>query len=151
MVIENTRETQAAYNLISNNCQTYALRLLDAIKADGDCKFPTTNDVYSRLFGPGKVMDLFTPMEGTEAQGQGGENAVSAAENIMAHETTQLDAHMPPVPVQEVPQPQAEMVDAVVAGETRERGEVDGEENGEESKEGKKKPGFFARMLRKKE
>ncbi|TDZ53804.1 hypothetical protein CTRI78_v006749 [Colletotrichum trifolii] len=58
-VIQSIRERQPAYNLITNNCQTYALQLLDAIKVDGHKDFGTTLAVYERLTGSGKVMDLF--------------------------------------------------------------------------------------------
>lgn len=58
-VIQNIRSTRPGYNLISNNCQTYVLQLLDAIQASQDKQFGTTLAVYERLFGSGKVADLF--------------------------------------------------------------------------------------------
>lgn len=58
-VIQNIRTTRPGYNLISNNCQTYVLQLLDAIQVSQDKEFGTTLAVYERLFGSGKVADLF--------------------------------------------------------------------------------------------
>lgn len=93
-VIAQIREKTAAYNLISNNCQTYALRLLDAIKADGSNHFPTTLNVYETLTGPGRVVDLFKPIEtGTVETGE----AVSNAQACMNQHTTRLDTHGPAV------------------------------------------------------
>ena len=89
-MIASIRGERPAYNLITNNCQTYALQLLDAIKVGGQKEFATTAAVYDRLFGPGKVMDLFAkPPDGQEiAQGQ---NSVSLAQQVMDQNTTQLD------------------------------------------------------------
>lgn len=78
------------YNLISNNCQTYALQLLDAIKAGGGHRFPTTLAVWKQLLGPGKVEDLFNPGNLPEVEGP---DTVSAAQKVMDAETTQLDSH----------------------------------------------------------
>ncbi|KAF4119598.1 hypothetical protein GMORB2_4507, partial [Geosmithia morbida] len=58
--IENIRQTAPAYNLITNNCQTYTLHLLDAIKSEGHPEFGTTKAIYDRMFGPGQVKDLFS-------------------------------------------------------------------------------------------
>lgn len=58
-VIHQIRSTRPGYNLISNNCQTYVLQLLDAIRVSQVKEFATTLDVYQRLFGSGKVSDLF--------------------------------------------------------------------------------------------
>lgn len=103
-VIAQIREKQPAYNLISNNCQTYALRLLDAIKADGPTQFPTTHEVYKALVGPGAVLDLFKPDDATAEQpppppGQAGqqpadqpkpEESVSMAQKLMNQYTSLL-------------------------------------------------------------
>ncbi|KAL0934467.1 uncharacterized protein CTRU02_211266 [Colletotrichum truncatum] len=67
-VIQSIRERQPAYNLITNNCQTYALELLDAIKVDGQKDFGTTLAVYERLTGSGKVMDLFAEPQPQQQQ-----------------------------------------------------------------------------------
>ncbi|KAF6785966.1 hypothetical protein CSOJ01_15495 [Colletotrichum sojae] len=69
-VIQSIRERQPVYNLITNNCQTYALELLDAIKVDGHKDFGTTLAVYERLTGSGKVMDLFTEPSQQQQQQQ---------------------------------------------------------------------------------
>ncbi|KAH8173884.1 DUF862-domain-containing protein [Sarocladium implicatum] len=91
-VIAKIREKQPAYNLITNNCQTYALQLLDAIKTDGQVEFGTTLAVYERLFGPGKVKDLFpgdAVENGQDPSGQA--DSVSIAQTVMDQNTTQLD------------------------------------------------------------
>ena len=91
-VIAKIREKQPAYNLITNNCQTYALQLLDAIKTDGQVEFGTTLAVYERLLGPGKVKDLFPdapPQDGLQSPGQA--DSVSIAQTVMDQNTTQLD------------------------------------------------------------
>ncbi|WYZ43427.1 hypothetical protein EsH8_VI_001126 [Colletotrichum jinshuiense] len=59
-VIQSIRSRQPVYNLISNNCQTYVLELLDAVKVDGHKDFGTTLAVYDKIFSSGKVMDLFS-------------------------------------------------------------------------------------------
>ena len=63
-VIQHIRATRPGYNLISNNCQTYVLQLLDAIKVSQVKEFGTTLAVYERLFGTGKVADLFVDGDG---------------------------------------------------------------------------------------
>jgi hypothetical protein len=62
-VIQQIRSTRPCYNLISNNCQTYVLQLLDAIRVSQVKEFGTTLAVYDRLFGSGKVSDLFVDAE----------------------------------------------------------------------------------------
>lgn len=88
------------YNLISNNCQTYALQLLDAIKAGSRKEFGTTLAVYDRMFGPGKVADLFDKEHQQAADGKDSgaasaedeENSVGLAQQVMNDNTAQLDA-----------------------------------------------------------
>lgn len=63
-VIQQIRNTRPSYNLISNNCQTYVLQLLDAIRVSQVKEFGTTLAVYDRLFGTGKVSDLFVDEDG---------------------------------------------------------------------------------------
>ncbi|PVH93553.1 hypothetical protein DM02DRAFT_541307, partial [Periconia macrospinosa] len=94
-VIESIRSTRPGYNLISNNCQTYVLQLLDAIKVGQAKEFGTTLAVYDRLVGKGKVADLFQdgevePNQPNQpvAQGQG---SVSLAQQVMHANTTQLN------------------------------------------------------------
>ncbi|EFQ35338.1 hypothetical protein CGRA01v4_13369 [Colletotrichum graminicola] len=69
-VIQSIRSRHPAYNLISNNCQTYVLELLDAVKVDGQKDFGTTLAVYERLFSSGKVIDLFNGQQRPEQQQQ---------------------------------------------------------------------------------
>ncbi|KAM5343401.1 hypothetical protein ACJ41O_011938 [Fusarium nematophilum] len=94
-VIQSIRGRQPAYNLITNNCQTYALQLLDAIKVGAKKEFATTLAVYETLLGPGKVMDLFSPdqLQGQPGEGEphaGGPDTVSFAQQVMHENTTQL-------------------------------------------------------------
>ncbi|KAH8706986.1 hypothetical protein GQ44DRAFT_691832 [Phaeosphaeriaceae sp. PMI808] len=63
-VIQQIHSVHPGYNLISNNCQTYVLQLLDAIKVSQEKEFGTTLAVYERLFGSGKVADLFVDGDG---------------------------------------------------------------------------------------
>ncbi|KAH7312698.1 hypothetical protein B0I35DRAFT_411388 [Stachybotrys elegans] len=100
-VIQDIRDKQPAYNLITNNCQTYALQLLDAIKVDGHKQFGTTLAVYERLVGPGKVVDLFpdthvSPQEGGEARPTQPSDTVSVAQHVMDENTTKLDTEEDP-------------------------------------------------------
>ena len=93
-MIQTIRESQPGYNLIKNNCQTYALQLLDAIKVGTKKEFGTTLTVYERLVGPGRVADLFVVTEGPEeaAKGDGTQQGtVSLAQQVMHENTTQLD------------------------------------------------------------
>lgn len=97
-MIQSVRDKQPVYNLITNNCQTYALQLLDAIKVGGHNQFGTTLAVYERLVGSGKVIDLFPKMEGQEHEeappaAQDGQDTVSLAQQVMNDNTTQLDTH----------------------------------------------------------
>ena len=93
-MIANIRERQPGYNLITNNCQTYALKLLDAIKAGVKKEFATTRPVYERLTGPGAVADLFAAQaeqEHESIEGQTGQNTVLLAQQVMHDNTNQLD------------------------------------------------------------
>ncbi|ORY18650.1 hypothetical protein BCR34DRAFT_553968 [Clohesyomyces aquaticus] len=78
MVIQSIRDSRPGYNLITNNCQTYVLQLLDAIKVSDVKEFATTLAVYDRLLGPGKVADLFPDME-NHAQEIGSEGQMVTA------------------------------------------------------------------------
>lgn len=96
-VIATIREKTPAYNLISNNCQTYALQLLDAIKVGARKEFGTTLAVYDRMLGPGKVADLFNK-DGTDPnvlppKHDDDENTVGLAQQLMNDNTAQLDTH----------------------------------------------------------
>lgn len=132
------REKQPGYNLITNNCQTYALQLLDAIKVGAKKEFGTTLAVYERIIGPGKIKDLFAdgrlatgpPVEGEPAQ----ESTVSVAQQVMNENTTQLDA-------------EEQMKKSESEGEGGE-GTDRGVENGQTEKKARKRD-FFTRMLKK--
>ncbi len=58
MTITAMREKRPAYNLIDNNCQTFALKMLDSIQIGNHREFITTYEVYQRAVG-GKFKDLF--------------------------------------------------------------------------------------------
>ncbi|KAF3356067.1 hypothetical protein VdG1_06805 [Verticillium dahliae VDG1] len=96
-VIQSIRNRQPRYNLITNNCQTYALELLDAIKVSGSKEFGTTLAVYDRLFGEGAVKDLFIQDQPPPAQIEGAPpppqrtDTVSLAQQVMNDNTNQLD------------------------------------------------------------
>ncbi|KAL6866574.1 hypothetical protein ACO1O0_002686 [Amphichorda felina] len=90
-VIQSIREKQPTYNLINNNCQTYVLQLLDAVKTGGDKEFGTTLAIYERITGPGKIADLFPTTDGADQGGQAN-NTVSFAQQVMRTNTVQLDA-----------------------------------------------------------
>lgn len=82
-VIESIRSTRPGYNLISNNCQTYVLQLLDAIKVSQAKEFGTTLAVYEKLVGKGKVADLFQE----EVIMQGQPNVTYGAASYTGQET----------------------------------------------------------------
>ncbi|KAG9249796.1 uncharacterized protein F5Z01DRAFT_745923 [Emericellopsis atlantica] len=97
MVIESIREAQPAYNVITNNCQTYALQLLDAIDVSVEKEFGTTRAVFERMFGRGKVIDLFSDTEAPPAQGEpigppklARSDTISMAQQVMNDNTDQL-------------------------------------------------------------
>lgn len=60
MVIFNMRAKRPAYNLISNNCQNFALFLLDAVQVGKHHEFGTAFSVYQRATGKGAIADLFS-------------------------------------------------------------------------------------------
>ncbi|KAK7226885.1 hypothetical protein V2G26_014888 [Clonostachys chloroleuca] len=83
-VIQTIRDERPAYNLITNNCQTFALRLLDAIKVEGQKEFGTTLAVYERLLGPGKIKDLFDPEAEAQLQSQVQDATVVSGQDALA-------------------------------------------------------------------
>ncbi|GMK53568.1 hypothetical protein CspeluHIS016_0101540 [Cutaneotrichosporon spelunceum] len=152
-IIAQVRKKQAAYNLITNNCQTYALRLLDAI-SQGASHFPTTLSVYQTLLGPGKVVDLFKPVEegGNTVTG----DSVSNATALMQQHTNQVDTHGPAYDPVNPPRgdagPQGQQGVGVSNGQAGREvaSEQEAEaEGGNDKGEKKKKKGMFARMFRK--
>lgn len=101
MVIFNMRQRKAAYNLISNNCQNFAVAMLDAIQIGAHKQFATSFAVYQTATGLGSIKDLFAenPHEVDEEGGPGDEpsqshqNAVQHAQQVMDQHTTKLDTH----------------------------------------------------------
>lgn len=100
MVIYNMRVKKPAYNLISNNCQNFAVLMLEAIQAGARREFATTYAIYRRAVGEGTVAELFevTAEDDEEdaklAAEQGGKTAaVQNAQHVMDENTTKLDAH----------------------------------------------------------
>lgn len=95
------RETRAAYNLISNNCQNFAVNLLDAIQTGAHREFATTFAIYQRATGKGAIADLFTdppPEENTPIQAhETHENTMQYAQQVMNDNTTKLDHNQQPV------------------------------------------------------
>ena len=89
-VIQTIRGRQPVYNLITNNCQTYVLQLLDAIKVGVYKELGTTRAVYEKLTGRGKVAELFEQEEGADG-GEEDANTVSFAQKLMNSYTNKID------------------------------------------------------------
>lgn len=93
------RAKRPAYNLISNNCQNFAILMLDAIQVGAHREFATTFAIYQRMTGAGKISDLFaeTPAEETAADQLESrpqeQSAVHVAQQVMEENTTKLDNH----------------------------------------------------------
>jgi hypothetical protein len=94
------RSKRPAYNLISNNCQNFALLLLDSIKVGQVKHFGSSSEIYQRLVGPGEVKDLFADDSPVQAQQPVEEmlplqhqDTVQAAQQVMDEHTTKLDTH----------------------------------------------------------
>ena len=99
MIIHNMREKRPAYNLISNNCQNFAVALLDAVHIGAHREFATSFAVYQRATGAGTIQDLFPdhhPDDGLTQEPTPGihrQNTVEFAEQVMDENTTKLDEH----------------------------------------------------------
>lgn len=99
MVIHNMRATRPAYNVISNNCQNFAVAMLDAIQIGAHVEFATTFAVYQAATGRGTIRDLFVdkhPEEQKvdgEGQGLARVDTVHNAQQVMEEHTTKLDDH----------------------------------------------------------
>ncbi|RMD44296.1 hypothetical protein DV735_g798, partial [Chaetothyriales sp. CBS 134920] len=112
MTIHNMRAKRPGYNLISNNCQNFALALLDAIQIGAHKKFATSFAVYQQVTGLGSITDLFAdspiedqqePDEEEEAGANADDpdrppklhhtNTLQAAEQVMAEHTTKVNKH----------------------------------------------------------
>jgi len=98
MVIHNMRATRPAYNIISNNCQNFAVSMLDAIQVGAHREFATSFAVYQTATGRGKIKDLFIdkhPDEQTDQQRPELHryDTVQNAQHVMEENTTKLDNH----------------------------------------------------------
>lgn len=95
------REKRPAYNLISNNCQNYAVLLLDAIQVGAHQQFATSFAVYQAATGAGTIKDLFDDNHPEEQKVDGEaerpefhrNDTVQNAQQVMNENTTQLDNH----------------------------------------------------------
>jgi len=92
------RAKRKAYNLISNNCQNFALNMLDAIQVAKHKEFGTTLAIYQRATGKGSVSQLFLEKlpeaEAEEEEDQRPpEEVLQNAFQVMDEHTTKLDTH----------------------------------------------------------
>ncbi|KAF7299769.1 hypothetical protein HMN09_00982800 [Mycena chlorophos] len=100
MTIFHMRAKQAAYNLISNNCQSFALQMLDAIQIGNHREFATSYEVYRAALGHGDMAALFRsqanqlppPEQEQEAEKPPG-RVMEHAHKVMDENTTKLDEH----------------------------------------------------------
>lgn len=100
MVIHNMREKRPAYNVISNNCQNFALNMLDSIQIGAHTEFATSFQVYQRATGAGTIKDLFVDKHPEEQRVDDPErpaftrhDTVQNATQVMDENTTKLDDH----------------------------------------------------------
>ncbi|KAG4418733.1 hypothetical protein IFR04_008095 [Cadophora malorum] len=99
MTIYKMRQERAAYNIISNNCQNFAVRLLDAIQVGAHHQFATSFAVYQAATGDGTIKDLFVDAHPEEqkidpaAPGIQRTDTVQNAQHVMDENTTKLDNH----------------------------------------------------------
>lgn len=104
MAIFDMRGKQPAYNLINNNCQNFALNLLDKIRVGKHREFATSFSVYQRAIGMGAIKDLFDQVEDHPDERPGPEqdekpaglqhqDTLQAAQQVMDDNTTKLDNH----------------------------------------------------------
>jgi hypothetical protein len=98
MIIHNMREKRPAYNIISNNCQNFAVLMLDAIQLGAHREFATSFAVYQRATGAGEIKDLFTDRHPQEQTDQTRpelhrQDTVQQAQQVMEENTTKLDNH----------------------------------------------------------
>jgi hypothetical protein len=98
MVIHNMREKRPAYNIINNNCQNFAVLMLDAIQVGAHREFATSFAVYQRATGAGQIKDLFVDKHPEEQTDQTRpelhrHDTVQQAQQVMEEKTTKLDNH----------------------------------------------------------
>lgn len=96
MVIHNMRTKRPAYNLISNNCQNFAVLMLDAIQIGAHREFATSFAVYTAATGKGQIKDLFADKHPDEQTDQSRPDlhrtdTVQYAQQVMNDNTTKLD------------------------------------------------------------
>lgn len=97
------RQARPAYNVISNNCQNFAVALLDAIQIGAHREFATSFAVYQRATGAGTIKDLFVDKhpeeQKVEVEGDAARpelhrmDTVQNAQLVMDENTTKLDNH----------------------------------------------------------
>jgi hypothetical protein len=99
MVIHNMRAKRPAYNVISNNCQNFAVLMLDAIQIGAHHEFATTFAIYQAATGAGMIKDLFVDKHPEEQRVDTGRpelrrtDTVQNAQQVMEANTTTLDDH----------------------------------------------------------
>jgi hypothetical protein len=109
MTIHQMRTKRPAYNLISNNCQNFALNLLNAIQIGAHRQFADAFTVYQRATGKGTIKDLFVDEHPDEQQQNATEeqqddelgrpprlqhtDTMLNAQTVMDEQTTKLDKH----------------------------------------------------------
>jgi len=94
MVIFNMRAKRPGYNLISNNCQNFAVAMLEAIQVGAHRDFATSFAIYKRAIGPGRLADLFLDdVAVPETEQEPTDNIVQNAQHVMEEQTTTLDNH----------------------------------------------------------
>ncbi|KAJ7778009.1 hypothetical protein DFH07DRAFT_796957 [Mycena maculata] len=111
MAIFSMRQKQPGYNLISNNCQIFALQLLDAIQVGKHREFATSFAVYQEAIkSPSKVVAFFKTQaeelpdgeteqqagattEGASTSGRPPSEVSAHAVQVMEQNTTHVDDH----------------------------------------------------------
>jgi len=101
MVIHNMRKVRPAYNVISNNCQNFAVAMLDAIQIGAHQQFATSFAVYQAATGAGTIADLFVDKhpeeQKTDIESERPQlhrtDTVQHAQQVMEEHTTKLDDH----------------------------------------------------------
>lgn len=99
------RQKRPAYHVISNNCQNFAVLMLDAIQIGAHREFATSFAVYQAATGSGTIKDLFDdkhpeeqkmdiPIEADpEKPVLHRTDTVQNAQQVMDENTTKLDDH----------------------------------------------------------
>lgn len=102
MAIFDMKQKRPAYNLINNNCQNFAMNLLEKVRIGQHREFATSFSVYQRAIGAGSIKDLFIddhPDEKPETADQEVQpglphhDTLQVAQQIMDENTTKLDKH----------------------------------------------------------